>query len=110
MKFPQNSPYNSGKSQANFKVNQNRNELLMGARKADFQSQLLNSSLRFTLDERNNKMSYNNRAGGTEADMIYNIKHAKPSMPQAEAFDKQSKSHLTQMATNNAGQQGSSPS
>ena len=49
-------------------------------------------------------MSYNNRAGGQDdKDLVYNIKAERPPLSQAEAFDKQSKSHLTKMATVNAG-------
>ena len=36
MKFPENSPYNQGKSQKEFKPNQNRKELLVNAKKAEF--------------------------------------------------------------------------
>ena len=35
LKFPQNSPYNSGKARA-FKPNQNRKEMILNAKKADF--------------------------------------------------------------------------
>ena len=56
------------------------------------------------MDERNNRVSYNNKAGGQDdKDLIYNIKAERPNACQAEAFDKQSKNHLTQMATVNAG-------
>lgn len=36
MKFPENSPYNVGKSQKEFKPTQNRKELLHNAKKAEF--------------------------------------------------------------------------
>lgn len=56
----------------------------------------MNSSVRFTLDEKNNRMSYNNNAGGGgEKDLIYNIKSAKKEPLWAEAHDKESKNHLT---------------
>jgi len=35
MKFPENSPYNSGKAMK-FKPNQNRKEMILAAKKADF--------------------------------------------------------------------------
>mmetsp|Transcript_29491 Transcript_29491/g.39230 ORF Transcript_29491/g.39230 Transcript_29491/m.39230 type:complete len:228 (+) Transcript_29491:644-1327(+) len=108
MKFPENSAYNNGKSQSDFKPNQNKKELLSSAKKADFQGQLLNSSVRFTLDENNNRLTYNNCAGGSaDKDLVYNIKASRPAPVYAESFDKQSKNHLTQMATVNAGQRGS---
>lgn len=63
----------------------------------------MNSSVRFTLDEKNNRMSYNNNAGGGgEKDLIYNIKSAKKEPLWAEAHDKESKNHLTQMQTANS--------
>jgi len=100
MKFPENSPYNSGKANTEFKPNQNRKELLINAKRAEFQGQLRNSSLKFTLDEKNNLVSYNNCAGGGgKDDMIYSVKSSKPEPLAAELFDKQSKNHLTQMAT-----------
>lgn len=36
MKFPENSPYCQGKSQKEFKPTQNRKELLVNAKKAEF--------------------------------------------------------------------------
>ena len=77
MKFPENSPYNVGRIKE-FKPNQNRKEMILGAKKADFQGQLMNSSVRFTFDEKNNKVGYNNNAGGGgERDLIYNIQSKK---------------------------------
>ena len=73
MKFPSNSPYNAGKP-GGFKPNQNRKDMIISAKKADFQGQLLDSSIKMTLDERNNRMTYNNNAGGGgDSDLIYNI-------------------------------------
>ena len=98
MKFPENSPYNANNRDLKFKPNQNRKEMILNAKKADFQGYLLNSSVKFTMDQRNNKMSYNNSAGGGgEKDMIYNLKSRKPDRPWAEQEDKASKNHLTQM-------------
>ena len=51
MKFPENSPYSAGKG-ANFKPNQNRKEAIIGAKKAEFQAELMKSSVKFTFDER----------------------------------------------------------
>ena len=78
MKFPENSPYNANVKAKEFKPNQNRKEMIINAKKADFQGYLMNSSVKFTLDEKNNKMGYNNNAGGGgEKDLIYNIKARK---------------------------------
>ena len=77
---------------------------MMGAKKAEFQGQLMNSSLKFNMDAKNNKMTYNNNAGGGgDKDLIYNVKMAKPEQSMAEKQDKASKNHLTQMNTLNSG-------
>ena len=77
--------------------------MIINAKKAEFQGQLMNSSVRFTLDDKNNRVSYNNNAGGGgEKDLIYNIKTAKKEPLWAEAHDKASKNHLTQMLTANS--------
>jgi len=97
MKFPDNSPYhaNSGKTKEH-KVNANRKEMMINAKKADFQGQLKNSSVKFTFDEKNNKMSYNNNAGGGgNSDLIYNMKANRKQDTWAELQDKASKNHLT---------------
>lgn len=102
MKFPANSPYNSGKARE-FKPNQNRKELILNAKKADFQGQLIDSSIKFSLDERNNLMGYNNNAGGGgDKDLIYNVKAQKPPATWVEENDKGDKNHLTQMQTLNS--------
>ena len=36
MKFPENSPYNNGGKDLAFKPNQNRKEIILNAKKADF--------------------------------------------------------------------------
>lgn len=103
MKFPVNSPYNSGKG-IQFKPNQNRKEMIINAKKAEFQGQLLNSSLKFNHDSKSNSMAYNNSAGGGgDKDLIYNIKAERPTALDAEITDKASKNHLTQMQTLNSG-------
>ena len=102
MKFPENSAYNSGKPRA-FKPNQNRKEMIINAKKADFQGSLLDSSIKFTMDERNNRVAYNNNAGGGgDKDLIYNIQAKKTEATWAENNDKVSKNHLTQMQTLNS--------
>ena len=102
MKFPENSAYNAGKP-VEFKPTQNRKEMILSAKKADFQGQLLDSSVKFTLDERNNRMAYNNNAGGGgDKDLIYNIKANQVDATWAENNDKVSKNHLTQMQTLNS--------
>ena len=96
MKFPENSPYNACRLKEQFKPNQNRKEMILNAKKADFQGQLLNSSVKFTFDERNNRMTYNNNAGGGgEKDLIYNVKPTKREATWAENQDKETKGHLT---------------
>ena len=52
--------------------------MILAAKKADFQGQLVDSSIKFSLDERNNRMAYNNNAGGGgDQDLIYNMKAKK---------------------------------
>ena len=83
---------------------------MSNAKKAEFQGQLRNSSVRFTHDANNNRVSYNNCAGGgSDQDLVYNIKSesAKPGVAQAEVFDKESKNYLTQMSTLNSGKRRS---
>ena len=85
--------------------------MILNAKKADFQGQLMNSSVKFTFDERNNRVAYNNNAGGGgEKDLIYNVKAAKREATWAENQDKLSKNHLTQMQTLNANRSGRSGS
>ena len=96
MKFPENSPYNSGKGKE-FKPNQNRKEMILNAKKAEFQSQLMGSSFRFTMD---GKSPVDNREKARE--------YIKPSEMQkqqrtwAETMNKESKNYLTQMQTLNS--------
>jgi len=104
MNFPANSPYHANSSKTKeHKPNANRKEMIINAKKADFQGQLKNSSVKFTFDEKNNKMAYNNNAGGGgNSDLIYNVKATKKDEIWAEQQDKASKNHLTQMQTLNA--------
>ena len=45
----------------------------------------MNSSVKFTFDEKNNKLGYNNNAGGGgDRDLIYNIQSKKQDMSWAE--------------------------
>ena len=79
--------------------------MILSAKKADFQGQLLNSSIKMTFDERNNEVGYNNNAGGGgDRDLIYNLKANKfqKEATWAEVQDKTSKNHLTQMNTLNS--------
>ena len=77
MKFPETSSYYSSKIKE-FKPNQNRKEMILNAKKAEFQGQLIDSSIKFSRDERNNKVTYNNNAGGGgDKDLIYNISSKK---------------------------------
>ena len=102
MKFPESSPYNSGKI-TEFKPNQTRKEMILAAKKAEFQGQLIDSSIKFSMDERNNRVAYNNNAGGGgEKDLIYNVKANKQEMTWVENNDKGNKNHLTQMQTLNS--------
>ena len=95
MKYPENSPYNSGKNKE-FKPNQNRKEMIINAKKAEFQGQLMASSVRFTHDANNNRLGYNNAAGGGgDKDMIYNVRSQPKQSSWAEIQDKASKNHLT---------------
>lgn len=105
MKFPENSPYNSASKGHTFKPNQNRKEAIIGAKKAEFQAELLKSSFKFTFDERMKALQYNNNAGGGgDKDMIYQMKAeaTKKEQPWAEVHDKESKNYLTQMQTLNS--------
>ena len=48
--------------------------MILSAKKAEFQGQLIDSSIKFSMDERNNRVAYNNNAGGGgEKDLIYNV-------------------------------------
>lgn len=78
MKYPENSPYNSGKNAKEFKPNQNRKEMIINAKKAEFQGQLMASSVKFNHDEKSNRLSYNNSmGGGGEKDLIYNVRNVQ---------------------------------
>ena len=49
--------------------------MIVNAKKAEFQGQLKNSSLRFNLDTKNNKLTYNNNISGGVGDpkeLVYN--------------------------------------
>lgn len=97
MKFPENSPYNAGKGQG-FKPNQNRKEAILNAKKAEFQSDLMKSSFRFTFDERNRNVQYNNNAGGGgEKDQVFSMTNeaTRKESTWAELHDKESKNYLT---------------
>lgn len=103
MKFPRDNYAENNKAAA-FKPNANRKELIEGAPKADFQGQLMASSVKFTCDERNNRVNYNNSAGGGgDRDMIYNLpaEACRKDTAWAEIHDKESKNYLTQMQTLN---------
>ena len=55
------------------------------------------------MDERNNRVAYNNNAGGGgDKDLIYNVKENRIDATWAETNDKTSKNHLTQMQTLNS--------
>ena len=102
MKFPESSSYYSSKIKE-FKPNQNRKEMILNAKKAEFQGQLIDSSIKFSMDERNNRVAYNNNAGGGgDKDLIYNVKSNKQEPTWVESNDKNSKNHLTQMQTLNS--------
>ena len=107
MKFPKNSPY-LGTEKVQFKPNHQNTELLKKGKKADFQGQLIDSSIRFNMDKKASQLGYANKAsaGGNEQDMVYNVKSDRVddlnSRPWAEKADKESKNHLTQMKTLNS--------
>jgi hypothetical protein len=78
--------------------------MIINAKKAEFQGQLMNSSLKFNHDDRANRVTYNNAAGGGgDKDLIYKVSSAKPTPLDAQINDKASKNHLTQMQTLNSG-------
>ena len=98
MKFPENSPYNKINSQA-FKPNDCQPN---GGKKAEFQGHLIDSSVKFTLDPRNNKFNYNSSPCGKGGDQDYvqkvdvgNLKLNKGE--ENKAKDRSIKTHLTQM-------------
>ena len=57
----------------------------------------MNSSVKFTDDERMNKVSYNSKGGD-----ILNVKMTKQGATWAELQNKASKNHLTQMHSNHS--------
>ena len=104
MKYPQNSPYVSKENAREFKVNENKVETMLKAEKAQFQGQLKKSTIRLNLDDKNNKLTYNNNnssANGSPKDLVYNTNATDISKKTswAEQQDKAPKSHLTQMQT-----------
>ena len=95
MKFPENSPYNSSKGKE-FKPNQNRKDMILNAKKAEFQSQLMGSSFKFTLDGK----GHMDREKAKEVIKPENmVKHGRT---WAEEKNKESKNYLTQMQTLNS--------
>ena len=102
MKYPQNSPYVSKENAREFKVNENKVETMLKAEKAQFQGQLKKSTIRLNLDDKNNKLTYNNNnssPNGSPKDLVYNTNATAISKKTswAEQQDKAPKSHLTQM-------------
>ena len=81
---------------------------MKSGKKADFQGQLLDSSVKFNMDKKAQQMKYANNASGGhgESDMVYNVKADRvDSLRQTswvEMNDKQNKTHLTQMQTLNS--------
>ena len=75
IKNPKGSPY-IGTEKKEFKPNHNNTDLMKSGKKADFQGQLLDSSVKFNLDKKAMQMKYANNASGGhgESDMVYNVK------------------------------------
>ena len=75
MKLPENSPY-IGTQKKEFKPNHNNADLIKSGKKADFQGQLIDSSIKFNMDKTSMKMKYANSASGGNGDndMVYNVK------------------------------------
>ena len=67
MKFPENSPYNTGKKAA-FKPNEMQP---LGGKKSDFQGHLLETSFKHSRDPRNNKFNYNSSPSGAKGDQDF---------------------------------------
>ena len=59
MKFPENSPYNTGKHYGGDKPNANLSDKLKNAKRADFCSHLTDTSIKFSRDPRNYKFDHN---------------------------------------------------
>ena len=102
-KLPENSPYTKGRSAANFKPDHHS---VQGAKKADFQQHLIDSSIRFTRDPRNNQVNYNSSPGkvGRDYELVKKADANNPSLKEAleiKMADRSLKTHLTQMQTLN---------